>query len=164
MGAGVKPNAPIALVILSRSPVAINSPLLASRDYKDTAELLGDFEIMRTSLLANNGELIATGLLERITRAIGAFGLTHATMDVREHSEVHHQLLSKLFADLNPELINAQLLSNERPNTNDLDEQSDRCYKTFLAINELIDRFGPEVIESYIISMTKSANNFESSW
>ena len=134
-------------------------PHFPGRDYKDTAELLSDFEIMRTSLLANNGELIATGLLERITRAIGAFGLTHATMDVREHSEVHHQLLSKLFANLSPELINAQLLSNEKPNTSDLDEQSDRCYKTFLAINELIDRFGPEVIESYIISMTKSADD-----
>jgi phosphoenolpyruvate carboxylase len=134
-------------------------PHFPGRDYKDTAELLSDFEIMRTSLLANNGELIATGLLERITRAIGAFGLTHATMDVREHSEIHHQLLSKLFANLSPELINAQLLSNEKPNTSDLDEQSDRCYKTFLAINELIDRFGPEVIESYIISMTKSADD-----
>ena len=134
-------------------------PHFPGRDYKDTAELLSDFEIMRTSLLANNGELIATGLLERITRAIGAFGLTHATMDVREHSEVHHQLLSKLFANLSPELINAQLLSSEKPNTSDLDEQSDRCYKTFLAINELIGRFGPEVIESYIISMTKSADD-----
>ena len=134
-------------------------PHFPGRDYKDTTELLSDFEIMRTSLLANNGELIATGLLERITRAIGAFGLTHATMDVREHSEVHHQLLSKLFANLTPEIINAQLLSSEKPNTSDLDEQSDRCYKTFLATNELIDRFGPEVIESYIISMTKSADD-----
>ena len=134
-------------------------PHFPGRDYKDTAELLSDFEIMRTSLLANNGELIATGLLERITRAIGAFGLTHATMDVREHSEVHHQLLSKLFANLTPEIVNAQLLSSEKPNTSDLDEQSDRCYKTFLATNELIDRFGPEVIESYIISMTKSADD-----
>jgi len=134
-------------------------PHFPGRDYKDTAELLSDFEIMRTSLLANNGELIATGLLERITRAIGAFGLTHATMDVREHSEVHNQLLSKLFTNLSPELINAQLLSSEKPNTSDLDERSDRCYKTFLATNELIDRFGPEVIESYIISMTKSADD-----
>ena len=134
-------------------------PHFPGRDYKDTAELLSDFEIMRTSLLANNGELIATGLLERITRAIGAFGLTHATMDVREHSEVHHQLLSKLFANLTPEIVNAQILSSEKPNTSDLDEQSDRCYKTFLATNELIDRFGPEVIESYIISMTKSADD-----
>jgi len=134
-------------------------PHFPGRDYKDTAELLSDFEIMRTSLLANNGELIATGLLERITRAIGAFGLTHATMDVREHSEVHHQLLSKLFTNLSPELINALSLSSEKPNTSNLDERSDRCYKTFLATNELIDRFGPEVIESYIISMTKSADD-----
>jgi len=134
-------------------------PHFPGRDYKDTAELLSDLEIMRDSLLAHNGELIATGLLERITRAIGAFGLTHATMDIREHSDAHHYLLSKLFANLNPELINMQLISNEKPNINDLDEQANRCYKTFLAINELIDRFGPEVIESYIISMTKSADD-----
>jgi phosphoenolpyruvate carboxylase len=134
-------------------------PHFPGRDYKDTDELMKDFEIMRTSLLANNGELIATGLLERITRAIGAFGLTNATMDIREHSEVHHRLLSQLFSDLNPELINSRLLSDEQPSTSDLDEPSDRCYKTFLAINELVARFGPEVIESYIISMTKSADD-----
>ena len=134
-------------------------PHFPGRDYKDTDELMKDFEIMRTSLLANNGELIATGLLERITRAIGAFGLTNATMDIREHSEVHHRLLSQLFPDLTPELITSKLLSDEQPGTSDLDEPSDRCYKTFLAINELVDRFGPEVIESYIISMTKSADD-----
>ena len=134
-------------------------PHFPGRDYKDTDELMKDFEIMRTSLLANNGELIATGLLERITRAIGAFGLTNATMDIREHSEVHHRLLSQLFSDLTPELITSKLLSDEQPRTSDLDEPSDRCYKTFLAINELVDRFGPEVIESYIISMTKSADD-----
>ena len=134
-------------------------PHFPGRDYKDTDELMKDFEIMHTSLLANNGELIATGLLERITRAIGAFGLTNATMDIREHSEVHHRLLSQLFSDLTPELITSNLLSDEQPGTSDLDEPSDRCYKTFLAINELVDRFGPEVIESYIISMTKSADD-----
>jgi phosphoenolpyruvate carboxylase len=134
-------------------------PHFPGRDYKDTDELMKDFEIMRTSLLANNGELIATGLLERITRAIGAFGLTNATMDIREHSEVHHRLLSQLFSDLTPELITSKLLSDEQPGTSDLDEPSDRCYKTFLGINELVDRFGPEVIESYIISMTKSADD-----
>ena len=134
-------------------------PHFPGRDYKDTDELMKDFEIMRTSLLANNGELIATGLLERITRAIGAFGLTNATMDIREHSEVHHRLLSQLFSDLTPELITSKLISDEQPGTSDLDEPSDRCYKTFLAINELVDRFGPEVIESYIISMTKSADD-----
>ena len=134
-------------------------PHFPGRDYKDTAELLNDLEIMRTSLLANNGQLIATGQLERITRAISAFGLTHATMDIREHSGVHRQLLNQIFSDLTPELINSQLDSKEQPNLGNLDEASDRCFKTFVAMNELIDRFGPEVIESYIISMTKSADD-----
>ena len=134
-------------------------PHFPGRDYKDTAELLNDLEIMRTSLLANNGQLIATGLLERITRAISAFGLTHATMDIREHSGVHRQLLNQIFSNLTPELVNSQLGSKEQPNLDNLDESSDRCFKTFVAINELVDRFGPEVIESYIISMTKSADD-----
>ena len=134
-------------------------PHFPGRDYKDTAELLSDLEIMRTSLLANNGQLIATGQLERITRAISAFGLTHATMDIREHSGVHRQLLNQIFSNLTPELINSQLDSKEQPNLGNLDEASDRCFKTFVAMNELIDRFGPEVIESYIISMTKSADD-----
>ena len=134
-------------------------PHFPGRDYKNTGELINDLEIMRTSLLANNGQLIATGLLERITRAISAFGLTHASMDIREHSDVHHQLLSQIFSNLTPVLINLQLDSKEQPNLENLDESSDRCFKTFVAINELVDRFGPEVIESYIISMTKSADD-----
>ena len=134
-------------------------PHFPGRDYKNTIELINDLEIMRTSLLANNGQLIATGLLERITRAISAFGLTHASMDIREHSDVHRQLLSQIFSNLTPALINSQLDSKEQPNLENLDESSDRCFKTFVAINELVDRFGPEVIESYIISMTKSADD-----
>ena len=134
-------------------------PHFPGRDYKNTVELINDLEIMRTSLLANNGQLIATGLLERITRAISAFGLTHASMDIREHSDVHHQLLSQIFSNLTPALINSQLDSKEQTNLENLDESSDRCFKTFVAINELVDRFGSEVIESYIISMTKSADD-----
>jgi phosphoenolpyruvate carboxylase len=134
-------------------------PHFPGRDYKNTVELINDLEIMRTSLLANNGQLIATGLLERITRAISAFGLTHASMDIREHSDVHHQLLSQIFSNLTPALINSQLDSKEQTNLENLDESSDRCFKTFVAINELVDCFGPEVIESYIISMTKSADD-----
>ena len=134
-------------------------PHFPGRDYKNTLELINDLEIMRTSLLANNGQLIATGLLERITRAISAFGLTHASMDIREHSDVHRQLLNQIFSNLTPELVNSQLGSKEQPNLDNLDESSDRCFKTFVAINELVDRFGPEVIESYIISMTKSADD-----
>jgi len=136
-----------------------NSPHVPGRDYKDSAELLSDFEIMRKSLMANNGQLIATGLLERITRAITAFGLSHAKMDIREHSDTHHYLLKQLFNDSSAEIINKELESNKSVDLTKLDELANKCLKTFVTSGELIDQFGPEVIESYIISMTKSAND-----
>ena len=144
---------------LTQSRHASGLPHFSGRDYKDTAELLQDFDIMRTSLLENNGQLIANGLLDRIMRSISAFGLTHATMDIREHSDVHHKLLTQIFGSSSKETITKALLGQINPNLNDLDQASSNCYKTFVAINELIDRYGPEVIESYIISMTKSADD-----
>ncbi len=144
---------------LTQSRHASGLPHFPGRDYKDTAELLQDFNIMRSSLLENNGQLIANGLLERIMRSITAFGLTHATMDIREHSDAHHKLLSKLFGGSDSEIISKQLFATSNPNLSDLDQAGSNCYKTFVAINELIDRYGSEVIESYIISMTKSAND-----
>jgi phosphoenolpyruvate carboxylase len=120
---------------------------------------LEDFNIMRRSLLQNNGQLIADGLLERIMRSISAFGLTHATMDIREHSDAHHKLLAQIFNGSDPEIIAKQLLATSNPNLMDLDQLGSNCFKTFVAMNELIDRYGSEVIESYIISMTKSAND-----
>ena len=134
-------------------------PHFPGRDYQNTSELLQDFEIMRSSLEANNGSLIANGLIDRIMRSINAFGLTHATMDIREHSETHHKVLNQLFGGSDEELIDKYLISDTNADTKSLDEQGSKCFKTFAAINELIDRYGNEVIESYIISMTKSSND-----
>ena len=134
-------------------------PHFPGRDYQNTSELLQDFEIMRSSLEANNGSLIANGLIDRIMRSINAFGLTHATMDIREHSETHHKVLNQLFGGSDEELIDKYLISDTNADTKSLDEQGSKCFKTFSAINELIDRYGSEVIESYIISMTKSSND-----
>jgi len=134
-------------------------PHFPGRDYQNTAELLQDFETMRTSLEANNGSLIANGLIDRIMRSINAFGLTHATMDIREHSETHHKVLNQLFGGSDEKLIDKHLLSDTNAEAKSLDEQGSKCFKTFTAINELIDRYGNEVIESYIISMTKSSND-----
>ena len=134
-------------------------PHFPGRDYQNTSELLQDFEIMRSSLEANNGSLIANGLIDRIMRSINAFGLTHATMDIREHSETHHKVLNQLFGGSDEKLIDKHLLSDTNTDPKNLDEQGSKCFKTFTAINELIDRYGNEVIESYIISMTKSSND-----
>ena len=134
-------------------------PHASGRDYKDTAELLADFTIMRDSLLAHNGQLIAGGLLERLTRAITAFGLTHATMDIREHSDAHRKLLTQVIGEFDIQKLSELLADSKNPDLTRLDDGGKKTLSTFIAINDLIKRFGPEVIETYIISMTKSADD-----
>ena len=146
-------------LLLTQARHASGLPHFSGRDYKNTSELLQDFEIMHASLLANNGELIANGLLNRIYRTISAFGLTHATMDIREHSGVHRNLLTQIYGELSSSQISEELKSQGNKEIKNLDEVGKKCFDTFVTVNELIDRFGSEVIESYIISMTKSADD-----
>ena len=146
-------------LLLTQARHASGLPHFSGRDYKNTSELLQDFEIMHASLLANNGELIANGLLNRIYRTISAFGLTHATMDIREHSGVHRNLLTQIYGELSSSQISDELKSQGKKEIKNLDEVGKKCFDTFVTVNELIDRFGSEVIESYIISMTKSADD-----
>jgi phosphoenolpyruvate carboxylase len=126
-------------LILTQRRHSAGAPHAPGRDYENTAELLADLMMMRDSLLTHKGELIAHGHLERLIRAVSSFGITHATMDVREHSDAHHHALAQIAA--HPEKV---------------DEQAAATIATFTAINDLIEKFGPEVIETYIISMTKS--------
>ena len=129
-------------LILTQHRHAANLPHEAGRDYENTAELLADLTIMRDSLLEYKGDLIAHGLLERVIRAVSSFGLTHATMDIREHSDAHHHALAQLAA--------------HRGSLENVDALARNTIDTFSAIKDLITKFGPEVIETYIISMTKS--------
>jgi phosphoenolpyruvate carboxylase len=138
------------------------------RDYANTAELLADLVLMRDSLLAHRGELIATGLLERTIRTVAAFGINHATMDIREHSDAHHNVLKQITGvdgylakshDEKFELLTKVLAESTTFDTSVLDASGKKTLDTFVAINDLIDRFGPEAIETYIVSMTKGADD-----
>jgi phosphoenolpyruvate carboxylase len=147
-------------LLLTQSRHAAGAPHVPHRDYKDTHELIADLNLMRESLLSHRGELIATGLLERIIRTVSSFGLTHATMDIREHSDAHHHALIQIFGSayedrhqkLNDELNNHSTV----PRLGHIDAEARKTLDTFIAVRELIAKFGPEVIETYIISMTKS--------
>ena len=144
------------------------------RDYANTQELLDDLIIMRDSLMSHKGELIANGELDRMIRNVSAFGLTHATLDVREHSDRHHHLLNQLFTSVgtknylalsSAERLNllAAELANPRPlagiSKDQLDDLGSQTLATFGAIGEIIERYGNEAIESYIVSMTKGPDD-----
>ncbi len=151
----------------TRNRHAAGGPHVPGRDYANSEELIVDLSLMRDSLFEHRGELIATGLLERTIRSISAFGLTHATLDIREHSDAHHKLLQQVMpsgylelshSDKFPILVKA-LAATTAIKTDSLDAGAQKTFDTFKAIDDLIARFGSEVIETYIVSMTKGADD-----
>ena len=164
----LKATAIVHRLAMTRDRHAQGAPHIPHRDYNDMNELLADLTLMRDSLFAHKGEMIATGLLERTIRTIAAFGLTHATMDVREHSDAHHHLLAQALGDSayanrshdeRFEILTGVLQKGSSLNVKSLDENAQKTLDTFIAIADLINTFGTQAIETYIVSMTKGADD-----
>ncbi|MEZ2390376.1 phosphoenolpyruvate carboxylase [bacterium RCC_150] len=144
------------------------------RDYASTPELLAELELLEASLRKHSAVLVADGALARVRRALASFGLHLATLDIREHADYHHdavgQLVDRLgvgtpYSELSREerfeLLGAELASR-RPLSGHpikLDGDGDRTYDVFRSIRHALQTYGPDVVETYIISMTRGADD-----
>ena len=163
----LKATAIVHRLAFTRNRHAAGTAHVPHRDYNNTSELLADLTLMRDSLLENRGELMATGLLERTMRTVSAFGLTHATLDVREHSDAHHHTLAFALGDSYKDKnhqerfanLSSELSSSKKLDFGKCDERAQKTLDTFRAIFDIVQRFGPESIETYIVSMTKGPDD-----
>ena len=163
----LKATAIVHRLVFTRNRHASGSAHVQHRDYNNTSELLADLALMRDSLLENRGELMATGLLERTMRTVSAFGLTHATLDVREHSDAHHHTLAFALGDSYKSknhqerfgVLATELASPKNLDFGKCDERAQKTLDTFKAVFDIVQRFGPESIETYIVSMTKGSDD-----
>ena len=145
-------------------------------DYLGSADLVGDLEVLHRSLAEHHGRLIADGRLAGLIRTVSAMGLHLATMDVREHADVHHAALAALVDPLGetprpyrgagPVAADgvAGAASSARgghwwvrfaPQTG----RAAEVLEVFSTIRRAQDRFGPDVVESYVVSMTRGVDD-----
>ncbi len=135
--------------------------------YADTAEFLGELDIVRASLEANGSHLLAHGRLRRLRRAVKVFGFHLAALDLRQNSDVHVRTVHELIEAARPgvdytgrnedgrialllgELATPRLLSSPYL---DYSEETAGELKIFHAAREAHERYGRESIENVVIS------------
>ena len=139
-------------------------------------DLLADLTLIRDSMLANGDQLTADGAILRLIRTTTAVGLGLATLDVREHSERHHAALAALvdrvgeldqpYADLDRPARIAYLsreMASRRPLVGavrgDLGTETTQILDIFDAIRAALDTYGPDAVETYIVSMTHDVDD-----
>jgi len=131
--------------------------------------------LLHTSVREHQGELLAAGAVDRLVRTAACTGLLLATMDVREHADKHHHAVGQLLdhagglavpyaalsrddrlAALSAELARRPLSC---PRALPLDAEGARTAAVFDTIAQGLETLGARSIESYIVSMTRGADD-----
>lgn len=176
----LKLDAMRAKLVATRERIRAGEPHVPGRDYRDGHELQDDVTLLRDVLRRHGGTRAADGSLAVAQQVLAGIGLNLATLDIREHAEKHHELLARLFdrvgelevpyLELSRE-ARTRVLSHElgsrRPlvgsdlteNATVLDDATRTTYNVFREIREAQRTYGPEVIETYIVSMTRGADD-----
>ncbi len=152
----------------------IEKRLLATRDrgaeaYASPDQLMSELAAMDRSLRSHGGALIADGRLARVRRIVSAIGFHFASLDIREHSARHHEALAALFeplgvayGDMTPQQRLARLveeLDSRRPLAPPQGHNEHDNLTLFRTLRSIMDRDGDEVIDAYIVSMTRGVDD-----
>ncbi len=155
--------------------IAANRPHRAGLDYLGTEAYLADLELMSQSLRGHRAERIADGMLARAIRAARTIGVHLATLDLREHAGRHHAALAALYARLDElpkpyeeldrqqrtELLSREL-AGQRPLAawrTPLPAPADEVMAVFETARVAAETFGPEAVQTYIVSMTQGVDD-----
>ena len=140
--------------------------------YASAGELANDLAVIARSLEDNRGRLLARGRLARVRRLVAMIGFDLATLDVREHSERLHRALAALFAPLGMDYdgldsagraaLLASELSGPRPlglPGRTLGDGVEDVLRLFRVLRREMDARGDQIVQSYIVSMTRGVDD-----
>ena len=142
--------------------------------YPDVSALRHDLQVMYDSLVANAGAAVANGSLHDLMRQVDVFGLSFASLDIRQHSERHSSAMAEILAHAGvhadflacDESTRTALLSHELhaqrpliPARLPYSEATNEIIDTFRTITTLNEQLSPGTIQTVIVSMTRGASD-----
>ena len=162
-------------LVNTRSRLTNGNTHRVHHDYVSTKEFLDElYEVLNSLRGAEADVTVSHEILHRSVRVMESIGLSLAVLDVREHSAKHHHVLQQLFDRILGAGSYARLDAPQRfaliaeelesirplaPTPPPLDAEGLITFNAFRAIKSAQEQYGAEVIESYIISMTKGADD-----
>ena len=141
--------------------------------YKNESELLKDLLLIRDSLISHGDGIITDGRLKDLIRLVETFGFYLSHLDIRQESNIHSQTVLEILkqtSDVDYDSLNeeqrietlAKLISTSTPaevDTSKLTEMSAETLRVFHVISEMRENVSPNVLGSYVISMTHEASH-----
>jgi phosphoenolpyruvate carboxylase len=128
--------------------------------YDTAAQFLADIDLVAASLLANRGRNAGYHAVRRLQLRVRTFGFHLATLDVRQHTDVHHEVLAQglgdeqWFARSREERL-ARLrdaLERDQGPVEALDAVGRRTLWVFEAIMQMRHKYGRLALGDYIVS------------
>ncbi len=142
--------------------------------YETPAAFVADLAVVQESLLAHRGERLARGRLQTLREQAELFGFHLATLDLRQHSDVHARALGEMLGRYGlgddyvdwPEERKAALLTRELGTTRplspaepDFSEETNEALAAFRVARRAHDRLGPAAVDAFIVSMTRGPSD-----
>ncbi|MGC3980714.1 MAG: phosphoenolpyruvate carboxylase [Steroidobacteraceae bacterium] len=135
--------------------------------YETAGELLHDIQLIANSLKQNKGQHAGLFHVRRFLRRIRTFGFHLATLDLRQHADVHRAVIANGFGDASwHEASSAErsrrlceaIAKDEGP-SNALDPTGKRSIWVFETIAHCRHRQGPDAIGPFVISGPRGADD-----
>ncbi|WP_135823943.1 phosphoenolpyruvate carboxylase [Halorussus ruber] len=146
-------------------------------EYEETDELLADVDAIAESLRENGAEVVAENDVDPLRRRVETFGLSLASLDLRDHQQNHTEAVGEALAregidyaemdeDERVETLTEAILQDgpiidvgAAADAEDLSDTTSRVLTLFDRTADWQDEYGVQAIDTYCISMTEEPSH-----
>ena len=143
-------------------------------EYPDGDAFLTDLDIIADSLAAGNQDAVRESFVEPLRRQVDTFGLTLASLDLRDHRENHTETVADAVAvegidyremdeEARTEFLTAAILQDDpvvdTDDPGDVSDTTEKVLRRFTEFAEWQAEYGAQAIDTYCISMTEEPSH-----